>query len=521
LVRPIVRLLAATAILVAAPVYARPAPPVAAPEPADAAAPNARNAVALAIREQASGKIKSVYAARGWWPIWVRDNRVAPAASRFLAYLDTAALDGLDPRDYDPGEVRATVERGQSGEPADLARAELALSRAFARYLRDVRRAPAAPIRYLDKELVPEKLGEADALRFASLAPDIDAYVGTMGWMSPAYAGLRAAAAERRARWNALPRVAVPGSAGLKPGATGPRVQALRTRLGLPPGKSYDKSVAAAVRAFQAAHGLKADGIAGAGTIAALNRDPGLFDRKLALNLDRARLLPGPGVRHIEVNVAAARLDYFRDGAQVGSMKVVVGKPDEQTPMLAGMVRYATLNPYWNVPSDLVHRRIVERVMKGATLQSLGFEALSDWSAGAQVLDPRAIDWRAVAAGQQQLRFRQLPGPGNAMGKVKFMFPNDQGIYLHDTAERDLFGRAARQFSSGCVRVQDAQLLGQWLFDRPLVAATAAPEQHVPLPAPVPVYLTYLTVEPRASGVAFLDDPYGRDAPDPRQLARR
>jgi murein L,D-transpeptidase YcbB/YkuD len=504
--------------LVAAPLAAAPQ---AAPPTEDAAPPPARNAVALAIREAASGKIKSVYAARGWWPIWVKDGRVTPAADRLLAYLDTAALDGLDARDYDTNDVRAAIAKSADGTPGSLARAELALSRTFARYLRDVRRAPAAPIRYLDKELIPEKLSEADALRFASLTPDIDRYVRTMGWMSPAYAGLRAAMAERRARWSGLPRVAVPDGPGLKPGASNARVRALRARLGLPAGTRYDKPLAAAVRDFQAAHGLKADGVAGKGTIAALNRDPGLYDRKLALNLDRARLLPGPGVRHIEVNVAAQRLIYYRDGAEVGQMKVVVGKPSEQTPMLAGMMRYATLNPYWNVPSDLVHRRIVERVLKGATLQKLGFEALSDWSANAQVLDPGTIDWQAVAAGRQELRVRQLPGPSNAMGKVKFMFPNDLGIYLHDTPERELFAKPVRQFSSGCVRVENAALLGEWLFGRPLLAETSAPEQHVPLPEPVPVYLTYLTAEPRDGGVAYLEDGYGRDGADPRQLASR
>lgn len=107
------------------------------------------------------------------------------------------------------------------------------------------------------------------------------------------------------------------------------------------------------------------------------------------------------------------------------------------------------------------------------------------------------------------------------MGKVKFMFPNDLGIYLHDTPERELFAKPVRQFSSGCVRVENARLLGEWLFGRPLLAETSAPEQHVPLPEPVPVYLTYLTAEPRDGGVAYLEDGYGRDGADPRQLASR
>jgi murein L,D-transpeptidase YcbB/YkuD len=185
------------------------------------------------------------------------------------------------------------------------------------------------------------------------------------------------------------------------------------------------------------------------------------------------------------------------------------------------MVRYAILNPYWNVPTDLVQRKAESGALTGATMQKLGFEALSDWSASPQLLDPQAIDWKAVASGAEQLRVRQVPGPSNAMGKVKFMFPNDLGIYLHDTPERALFDKSPRYFSSGCVRLEDAQRLGEWLFGKPLVAETDAPEQNVALPRPVPVYLTYLTAQATDGRVAYLDDAYGRDDPDPKLMASR
>ncbi|WP_245612159.1 L,D-transpeptidase family protein [Sphingomonas changbaiensis] len=480
------------------------------------------DSVALAIRSEAGGKLKSVYAARGFWPLWVKDGAISPAADRLIAYLESADLDGLEPRNYDVRDVRGAVDRARDGSPEALARAELALSEAFARYVRDVRRAPNAKIRYLDEELVPQKLSEADALRGASLATDIDSYMMQMGWMDPAYAGLRGALADRRARWNRLPPVDISDGPMLKAGAKGERVRLLRDRLGLAPGDRFDKALAAAVTDFQAAHGLKPDGVAGAGTIAALNRSPTFYDRVLALNLDRARVLPGPDVRHITVNTAAQQLVYYDHGTEEGRMKVVVGKPSEQTPLLAGMVRYAILNPYWNVPPDLVQHKAASGVFSGATLQKAGFEALSDWSARPQLLDPEAIDWKAVASGAEQLRVRQLPGPSNAMGKVKFMFPNDLGIYLHDTPERALFDKNPRYFSSGCVRLEDAQRLGEWLFGKPLVAESDAPEQNVALPRPVPVYLTYLTAQAGDNGrVMYLDDAYGRDGFDARQVASR
>lgn len=486
-----------------------------------AAGQTSPDAVGLAIKAEVGGKLKSVYTSRGYWPLWVKDGALTSAAPTLLGYLETAELDGLNPRTYDPDDLREAIAQAKTGAPEALARAELKLSQALARYVRDVRRAPTAKIRYLDPEVEPQRLTEAEVLRLASVAPDLDLFVAGMGWMDPAYATLRRAAATRRARWSGLSHILIPDGPMLRPGASGERVELLRSRLGQTTGRRYDKALSEAVRAFQAAHGLKADGVAGGGTIVALNRDPSWYDGKIAINLDRGRLLPGPGTRHITVDAASQRLFYYRDGSEIGRMKVVVGKPDQQTPMLAGMLKFATLNPYWNVPSDLAYNRVVARVMKGASLQTLGFEALSDWSRNAQVLSPDQIDWPAVAAGRQEIRVRQLPGPANAMGKVKFMFPNDLGIYLHDTPERELFGKTARLFSSGCVRVEDAQQLGEWLFGKPLMADDSTPEQYVPLPEPVPVYLTYLTVQATEAGVVFLDDPYQRDEADPRQVAFR
>ena len=135
----------------------------------------------------------------------------------------------------------------------------------------------------------------------------------------------------------------------------------------------------------------------------------------------------------------------------------------------------------------------------------------------ARSLDADEVDWEALAAGRLELPMRKLPGPDNAMGRVKFMLPNDLGIYLHDTPERELFGKAERRFSSGCVRVEDAQRLGKWLFGKTLKAQSDAPEQHVNLPRPVPVYITYLTAAPAGQSIAFRKDAYGRDD---AQLAR-
>ena len=474
----------------------------------------ARSSIGAEIRASVSGKLRDFYAPRGYWPLWVDGNRLGPQADSLLSLIWDAKVDGLDPRDYDPRDLEKVVGEANGGaaDPRLLARADLALSKAFAALVSNMRHPPKrVKVRYLDPEVQPRDEEPAEILRAAAVAPDFADYVRQMGWMNPIYGKLRAARAGFADRWATMPDVAVPTGAKLKPGAKGQAASLLRRRLGLAPGTSYDKAVAAKVRAFQADHGLKADGVAGAQTIEALNRSPQWYDRALALNMDRARLLPGPWVRHVVVDAASAQLWYYSKGQQDGMMKVVVGASDSQTPMMAGMIRYATLNPYWNVPSDLVERKLSHRVLEGASLSSLNYEALSDWSASARKLDQSEIDWQAVADGRQQLRVRQLPGGSNAMGKVKFMFPNDLGIYLHDTPSRDLFAKPARQFSNGCVRLEDAQRLGRWFFGKPLKAQTDAPEQHEPLPQPVPVYLTYLTAVPSAQGVQFLPDVYGRD----------
>jgi murein L,D-transpeptidase YcbB/YkuD len=192
-------------------------------------------------------------------------------------------------------------------------------------------------------------------------------------------------------------------------------------------------------------------------------------------------------------------------------MRVVVGTPETPTPMLAGMVRYAILNPYWNVPTDLVAKRVAPKILAGATLPSLRYEALSDWSATPAPVDPTTIDWQSVADGHKKIRVRQLPGGTNAMGKVKFMFPNEQGICLHDTPNRDLLAKDDRHFSNGCVRLEDAPGLGKWLLSKPLAAVSKQPEQDIALPRQVPVYLTYFTATPTKTGVGFIKDSYARD----------
>jgi murein L,D-transpeptidase YcbB/YkuD len=182
--------------------------------------------------------------------------------------------------------------------------------------------------------------------------------------------------------------------------------------------------------------------------------------------------------------------------------------------MLAARLRYATLNPYWNVPVDLARQR-ARAVLRHGTgvLARERLQILSQFTADDRVLSPASVNWRAVAAGREPLRLRQLPGGNNVMGAIKFMMPNNFDIYLHDFPDKSLFGHADRRLSSGCVRLEDAPRLARWLFGGTAPRANGpAPEQRVDLPQPVPVYVTYLTAVPAGGEIVFHADVYGRDA---------
>lgn len=245
--------------------------------------------------------------------------------------------------------------------------------------------------------------------------------------------------------------------------------------------------------------------------------------RQLAIgSLVRIRGIPASR-RHVIVDVASARLWMYEDGRAVDSMRVVVGRATTRTPLLAGYIRYAILNPYWNVPAELVSKNIAANVLRRGVgyLSASGYEVLSDWSDSPSPIDPRKVDWKAAARGELDLRVRQRPRPGNAMGKVKYEFPNQQGIYLHDTPEKGLMQRDARQFSAGCIRLEDAERLGRWLMRGQLPTEADRPETRVDLPSPIPIYLTYLTAHAKDGQIVLGPDPYGMDAQKRPALATR
>ncbi|QAY75750.1 murein L,D-transpeptidase [Sphingosinicella sp. BN140058] len=486
--------------------------------PLQAASPSVLEAE---VRSSSDRTVRQLYAARGYAPLWTEGSRLSDAAEAVLARLETADADGLDPRDYQVRRLRSAFDDANSSKGA--ARAEVQLSRGFLKYARDLRRSRAADMTYVDAALIPTAPSPGATLDRAAGAAGKPASLSEALGTHPLYEQLREAYLLWSERWGDLPQTRIAEGPPLRSGMRGERVQDLRMRLGLSPGDLFDVETGAAVRAFQASHGLAGNGIADKPTIALLNTGPRDFAAKLRLNLERARALPSMADRYVLVDAAAQRLWMYQGGRPVDSMKVIVGRVTEPTPMLAAYIRFAVLNPYWNVPPDLVQSRVAPKVLS----QGLGYiraeryQILSDWSDDAKPVDAKTIDWRAVARGEVEVPMRQLPGPKNSMGNMKFMFPNQFGVYLHDTPDKRLFGAADRKQSAGCVRVEDARRLARWLFGRVPTAKSAAPEQQVPLKSPVPVYITYLTAAPTGSGIAIREDIYGRDGEAGLRLAGR
>jgi murein L,D-transpeptidase YcbB/YkuD len=409
-----------------------------------AADPSARALVA-ALAGSADAELAQFYAQRAYRPLWIDRGALRPEARALVSLVADAAADGLDPAEYDVAGLGVIVARAR--KPADLARAELALSRAAAAYGADLHRPNAgAELLYPDPALPAPAISRRQVLERLAAGRTLAQGLAAMRSMNPIYERLRVALA--RARAEGSPDVG-----------------------------------------------------------------------RLRVNLERARALPAEfGERYVLVDVAAQRLHAYERGREVDSMKVVVGKAAQPTPGMAALIRYAVFRPYWNVPPDMVAQSVAPKVLQEGPgyLRSQRLEALSDWSQRPTALDPAQIDWRAVATGQRDLRVRQSPGGDNTMGQVKFMFPNDLGVYLHDSPERALFAGAERLASAGCVRLEAAPRLARWLLGEAVVAAgrgPGPPETRVDLPRPAPVYIVYFTALPTPGGIEQRRDIYGRDGP--------
>ena len=493
----------------------------AAPATNNAAAPapvvvDANTPVATQLRELANGKFDRIvggkkdrpafdayYAAHGYAPIWITDGKFNARAAAAIAYLGQVDADGLDPADYPVPNISASVT-----DPAALADAEMRLSASVVTYAHhaSVGRVHwsrvSSSILYEVKPPVP-----ADVLGAMADAKDVAATLAGYEPQAPNYIALKAKLADLRAGKTTPGKAPIPNGPAPKLGGQDDRVPQLRERFGLSgDGTIYDKALADAVKKFQQEHELKVSGLLTQQTIDALNgRSPDRPIDTILANLERWRWMPHDlGKDYVIVNLPDYTLRVFHDGHQVWMTRIVTGKPTMATPIMTAEMKYITVNPTWNVPPSIVAREYMPALAADPTV--LGRMGL-----------------RVSYNPDGSIHISQPPGDHNALGRIRFNFPNKFLVYQHDTPDKNLFALDKRAFSHGCMRVQDPVKYAEVLLSivRPgdgyseerihkMIASRG--EQDIQFPHNLPVHLTYQTAFVDENGrLEFREDMYGRD----------
>ncbi|HYT76708.1 MAG TPA: L,D-transpeptidase family protein [Vicinamibacterales bacterium] len=486
------------------------------------------------------GLTKQFYQKRANEPVWIDGRKPRPQLDELIGVLQQTDRDGLDPELYNASMLKARRTEAGRGfltmkgfDEKEAANLDVWLTYLYLQYASDLtngvsdlshadpkwqlRAKKSDPLTLLDDALAHNRV----AASLEELTPD-----------HPQYVKLREALARYRdirqhGGWPQLP-----AQLRLKPGQRSPAAADLARRLAVTGDYSgaigdaatvYGSDLQEAVKRFQRRHGLEPDGVVGAALVAQMNRPVERRIEQIELNLERWRWLPRTlGDRFVLVNIPEYRLEVWDHDQVPVMMKVVVGKKETPTPIFTDNMTYIIFAPYWNVPPAIAAKETLPHVLSDqAFLQKMNMEVLD---ASGQVVDPASIDLSNAGA----YRFRQRPGASNSLGLVKFMFPNQYDIYLHDTPADSLFARAVRSFSHGCVRLEQPEQLAEyvlrdqpdWTVDRIEAAMHGGVEKTVKLRGPLPVYLGYWTARVSADGLLqFRDDLYGIDARQQALLA--
>ncbi|HEV7257139.1 MAG TPA: L,D-transpeptidase family protein [Bosea sp. (in: a-proteobacteria)] len=456
-----------------------------------------RAAEALALPrlgERERADILAAYEANGNKPLWIDGKGWSEAGKRLTARLSRATEDGLRPADY-------PLPAFEASDKGSLAEADVRLSALVVLYARDARGARIEP-RRLSKLLTPTlSLPSAtEVLSELSGATDAGAVLAGYNPQHEGYRRLKAKLAELREHLDDTPLVRIPAGPALKLGMRDERVPLVRARLGLGPTEEpvFDRSTATALAAFQKQAGLPANGILGAQTLAALGTPArARGEQDIVAQMERWRWLPVDlGAKHIMVNVPEFRVRVVEQGRVVHETRAIVGKPETATPIFSHKMDHVIVNPSWYVPPSILKKEFIP-----------GLAADPEYAAKRGY-----VVTRSKGGG---ISVRQPPGERNALGWIKFMFPNEHAVYLHDTPNRRLFANERRAFSHGCVRVDNPfmladQVLGaEWTHER-LKRLIGSGERRINLPQPLPIHLVYNTHVVGADGkLTTFEDLYG------------
>lgn len=483
--------------------------------------------------------LRPFYRDRGYRPAWVDDGGSTDHVDVFHKVLRNAGRDGLAPSDYHLDEIEDLLRLEQDHlryeimiDPQRMAQLDLLLSDAFLKQAEHLTSGRVDPnvVHNGQWQARPRKADVASILAFSL---ENNRVAQALLDMIPPYQGyvlLRDMLARYRKIADQGGWMTIPSGPLLRADDEDPRVPGLRRRLWiggdlveypLGAGSHFDERAVSALKRFQKRHGLNPDGVLGPKTLEELNVPIEKRIRQIEVNLERWRWLPKDlGERYILVNIADFRLFVVEKGRTVMTMPVVVGTSYRETPVFSDQMTYLEFAPFWGVPPTILREDKLPKIRRNLSyLDEHHFEVIS-WQTG-QPIDPQSINWHDVSEKNFPGLLRQKPGPWNPLGRVKFMFPNEFDVYLHDTPERHLFNAGRRSFSSGCIRIERPDDLAQYLLenqdgwdcDRLLHAFALPAPLKVRLKKQIPVHILYWTAWVDGSGaVQFRQDLYGRDA---------
>jgi len=483
--------------------------------------------------------IPKFYQQRGFSPAWTGKEGILPQARSLVAEINRADQEGLRPDDYHRANIVSLVkeiDRKQAvGETVDAqiwVDLDLLLTDAFMLYSSHLFAGRVNPETiHSDWVVVNPTADLTDILGSALNSNQISRALRDLQPLHSGYFGLKQSLAQYRNIAKKDDRPSVSPGINLRKGDTGISVQRLHERLVIlgdledtekDPVDFFDEATELAVMGFQKRHGLKSDGMVGPRTLEMLNIPIQQRARQIELNLERWRWIPRDlGDRYILVNIAGFKLSVIENLHRMLEMRVVVGRPYRRTPVFSAKMTYMVINPYWNIPASLVFKDLLPKIQKNDNyLAQKGIKVFKDWSKGAPEIDPETVDWKKIERQNFPYKLRQDPGPRNALGRIKFIFPNKFAVYLHDTPQRSHFNETHRDFSSGCIRAEKPVDLARYLVrddhqwsEEQLSATIEAGERTViELQRPISVHLQYWTAWVDENGrLNFRNDIYDRD----------
>jgi L,D-transpeptidase YcbB len=470
--------------------------------------------------------VQAFYTQREHAPAWVDNRRPTGRAADAIAVLNTARQHGYAADEYGAADLLAmsqAVETIDKESPKRLehnAVFDVRLTAGLLALGRDVAIGRFKDPKWRSQRKAPDLV--AALMKIAD--GDAGEWLDAVRPPHPEYAALAAAlealhGQKEKGGWPAVPALS-------KPGASGPAVAALRQRLAMSghlagdaaAGDAYDGAVEAAVKSFQELHGIKATGVVDQATLAALNVPLDARIRQVALNLQRWRWMPEDlGARHFMVNIPNFHVYAREQGKTVMDIRVVVGKLGNNTPLFSDEMESVVFSPYWNIPDSIAQGETLPAIARDPNY--LARQNIEIVRTSGETVGAAEVDWNDPEA-LKGYAFRQRPGAGNALGHVKFLFPNTHNVYLHDTPADNLFGKPTRAFSHGCIRVEEPEQLAKYVlrgypeWDEQAIgtAMHSGVEKHVRLTEKIPVHIVYFTSwVDENGGLHFKPDIYGYD----------